>query len=94
MRALRGRYGFGHAHALEAKCPHGSEIQSLLFDRRFFDLTRARAWAKGHDRKYGDVDMKDAYIHLRQEPPSLFSRMRTIPLGRRGVKAVIGWQKC
>jgi hypothetical protein len=66
-------------------------VQSLLFDRRFFDVSRAREWAKRHDRLYGDVDVKDNFIHLRQEDPSRFKRYATIPFGRRGIVARVGW---
>lgn len=87
--ALRRRYG--HAHRGERLCPRGSRVQTLLFPRERFNLPEARAWASRHDWKYGDVDLKEDFIHLRQEDPSLFKRIRTVYLGSRGVQARVGW---
>lgn len=92
-RALRKRYG--HLHKGEKKfCPTGSQMQTLLFPRTAFTTAQAKAWAKKEGFKSGDVDIKDNYVHLRQADPSLFSRMRNIPLGERGIEGVVGWIKC
>lgn len=83
MRALRRRYG--HASRIS--------IQSLLFPRDRFTLAQARSWCAKHRWACDDVDMKADYIHLRQEDPSHFSRIRTQFLGGSGVEARIGWRK-
>jgi hypothetical protein len=92
-RALHRRYG--HLHKGEKKfCPSGSTMQTLLFPRPTFSVAEAKAWAKKSGFKSSDVDIKDNFIHLRQADPSLFSRMRNIPLGERGIEGVVGWRKC
>lgn len=90
--ALRRRYG--RAHRGQKLCPSGSRVQVLLFPRHRFTVATAKAWAKKHDWKSGDVDVTDAYIHLRQEDPSHFRRIRTVFLGGRGVEARVGWPVC
>lgn len=86
--ALRRRYGRAHA------CPTGSRVQTLLFPRYRFDVAGAKAWAAKHKWASDDVDVKEEYIHLRQEDPSHFERIRTVPFGGSGVEARVGWRKC
>lgn len=86
--ALRQRYGRAHA------CPAGSKVQSLLFPRERFTVAEAKAWAKRHNWHSGDVDLKSDYIHLRQEDPRGFRRVRTVYFGGSGVEARVGWKKC
>lgn len=90
--ALRRRYG--RASLIEKVCPVGSRLGTVLFPRPAFSVTKAKAWAKRYGLKYGDVDVKDNFIHLRQEEPSTFRRMRTIHLGKHGVEGVVGWTEC
>jgi hypothetical protein len=93
MRVLRGRYGY--AHRGERKfCPAGSRVQALLFPTSRFTVAQAKAWATRHDWRSNDVDVKPEFIHLRQESPSVFKRIRTKYLGGRGVQAHVGWEKC
>jgi hypothetical protein len=91
--ALRRRYGRTHRGEAEF-CPTGSHVQALLFLKDRFTLAQAKAWARRHDLKASDVDVTDEYIHLRQDDPSKFQRIRTIPLGGRGVQARVGWPTC
>ncbi len=72
----------------------GSRVQALLFPRDRFDVAQAKAWAARHDRASDDVDVKDDFIHLRQEDPSGFRRIRTVHLGGRGVLGRVGWRAC
>ena len=88
-RALRRRYG-----RAEGVCPTGSRVQTLLFDKDRFSLSDAKAWARRHNWKASDVDEKENFIHLRQEDPSHFQRIRTVYLGGRGVQARVGWPVC
>jgi hypothetical protein len=83
MKALRRRYGHSSRTA----------IQTLLFPTDRFTVAQARAWAKKHRWASNDVDVKEDFIHLRQEDPSKFSRIRTQFLGGSGVEARIGWRK-
>lgn len=63
-------------------------VQSLVFDRSSFDVEHAKAWAKAHDFRYGDVDVQPTTIRLRQKDPSRFRTFRTKGL-TQGVQAVI-----
>ena len=87
-RSLRKRYG-------RAKfCPSSSRVQVLLFPRERFSVSEAKAWASRHDWKVGDVDVTNDFIHLRQEDPSHFRRIRTTYIGGRGVQARVGFPVC
>ena len=68
----------------------------LLFSKSRFTVAQAKAWAHKHDWKTSDVDVPPSgeYIHLRQEDPSHFQRIRTVYLGGRGVQARVGWPTC
>lgn len=88
MRALRRRYGRS-----TAACPAGSEVATLLFPRPAFSVAKAKEWAGREGFKFGDVDVKDRYIHLRQQDPSRFRRLRNIKFGDK-LRAVVGWKKC
>jgi hypothetical protein len=91
--ALRKRYG--HLHAGEKKfCPAGSQMQTILFPTAAFTVADAKKWAKKEHFKTSDVDVKENFIHLRQMDPSLFKRLRNIPLGEKGIEGVVGWRKC
>lgn len=90
--ALRKRYG--RMLVSEKTCPAGAVVQTLLFPRDRFTEAKAREWAHRHDWKFGDVDVKDHFIHLRQEDPARFTRIRTVFLGGSGVQARVGWPKC
>lgn len=85
---LRRRYGRAHL------CRKGSTVQTLLFPTDRFTVASAKAWAKKHDWKFGDVDIKTDFIHLRQEDPATFKRIRTVHFGGRGVQARVGWKNC
>jgi hypothetical protein len=72
-------------------------VQSLLFDRDVFTIAQAKAWASDHGWKTHDVDVPTSghYIHLRQESPALFQRVRVKPFGsRHGIQARVGWKVC
>lgn len=83
-RSLRRRYG----HALSS----GAEVQSLLFPRKKFTVEGAELWAAHHDFKAGKADVTGDHVRLRQHEPGDFIRMRTIPFGTGGIKAVVGWR--
>jgi len=85
-RALRRRYG--RSMRIE-----DSQVQSLLFPRPRFTVESAREWAERHAWRSDDVDVKDRFIHLRQQPPGRFKAIRTKYFGGSGVQARIGWRK-
>jgi hypothetical protein len=71
-------------------------VQTLLFTRGEFTPRSARAWATRHGFKGGFVDGANAAsgaLRIRQRDPNGFSRLRTVAL-TRGVKAVVGWERC
>ncbi len=67
-----------------------TEVQSLIFDREYFTLAKAKSWAKRNNFRYGRPDQKENTIRIRQQDPKLFrpSTFRTISL-TDGVKATI-----
>lgn len=91
--ALRRRYGRSESGGL---CKSASRVQVLLFPRDKFNVVEAKAWARKHDWKTSDVDVPESgeFIHLRQEDPSHFRRIRTVHLGGRGVQARVGFPVC
>lgn len=66
----------------------GTEVQSLLFSRPQWTESRAKDWARDHDYRYGNVDVTDNYVRLRQFDPVRGTQKRTITFGD-GIKAVI-----
>jgi hypothetical protein len=87
-RALYRRYGRA------AMCPAGSVVQSLLLPRGKFTAEGAELWATHHNFVAGKVDVTGKYIRLRQRSPEGLERLRTIPFGTGGVKAIVGWRSC
>ena len=71
-----------------------TKIQTLIFAKSVFTEAEAKAWAKKHDFKSGDVDETEDSFRLRQRDPGEFQKgsFRTITL-TDGVKAVIGRPK-
>jgi hypothetical protein len=88
--ALRRRYGRAGAHL----CRTASSVQSLLFPTARFTVASAKDWAARHSWKHDDVDIKSDFIHLRQEDPAGFKKVRTVYMGGSGVQARVGWKKC
>lgn len=72
-----------------SKYRHPARIQTLLFDRALFTEKAAKDWAHRHGFRYGDVDVTDNWIRLRQFPPE---RCAAGTFGQReirqGVRAV------
>lgn len=66
----------------------GTEVQSLLFQRPMWTVARAKAWAKNARYRYGDVDVKENFIHLRQFDPVPGTAKRTVMFGK-GLRAII-----
>lgn len=71
-----------------------SKIQTLLFDKRIYSVSAAKAWARRHDFKYGKTDVgseTSRFIRLRQYAPDSFvsGHLRTITL-KPGIQAVVG----
>jgi hypothetical protein len=76
------------------KCPVGTQVQTLIFDREKFTRTRSKAWAKKHEFKFGKIDETEDYFRIRQQNPDKMDEnsFRTIEFGE-GITAVIGCPK-
>lgn len=72
-------------------CDEGTEIQTILFDKKEFTEAQAKAWAEKHGFK-SDVDEKENTYRLRQVNPDEFTDFRTIDI-KKGIKAVVGCPK-
>ncbi len=94
-RALKKRYGQG-AKRRPKFCAVGSHPQAALFPKSRYTVAEAKEWAKDHGWKSSDVDVPPSgrFIHLRQEDPSHFKRIRIKHLGKSGIELRVGWERC
>ena len=77
--------------------PRSTEVQSLLFDKSAFNVTRAKEWAKAHGYRTSGTDIggdRATKIRLRQADPKDFTQttFRTIEFGH-GIEAIIAMPK-
>jgi len=72
-------------------CPVGTQVQTLLLDKSYFDARDARGWAKRHGFLASKIDITERHYRFRQAEPSAFEPQgfRTMKL-RPGVQAVVG----
>ena len=77
------------------RCAVGMEIQSVLFPRESFSVSKAKTWAKRHGFTMKKVDETENFYRFRQRPPNQFKpgSFRIITLGNSGVKAIIACPK-
>lgn len=54
--------------------PRGLKVQSLVFDKREFTPTQARAWARQHGFRAPPSDTTPNTVRLRQSDPRYFHR--------------------
>jgi hypothetical protein len=75
----------------QRRCPVGTQVQTLIFDRDQFSRSEAIAWARRNAYRTDKVDTTANSFRIRQSSPGRFTRdsFRTISLSDR-VKAVIG----
>lgn len=67
-----------------------SDVQSLLFDKARYSVSRAQRWAQDHGFKYGSVDEGHGdFIHLRQSPHRPGQPCATVDFGHQGIKAIV-----
>jgi len=88
------RYDNGGLTMKKQICPVGTEVQTLIFSKEYFNKQEAKNWAKRNDFRFGYVDEKENTFRIRQQEPEEFTEnsMRTISF-RDGIKAVIGCPK-
>lgn len=74
------------------RCTRGLEVQTLIFPKSQFTEARARAWMKSQGMRITKIDETGTSYRFRQRAPTDFVRgtFRTIAVGTRGAKAVVG----
>ena len=82
--------------ARNKRCPRGTTIQTIIFDKRHFTKTQAREWITRYGEAAGKADEAGTgnYFRYRQREPGDFEKgsFRTITLAP-DVKAIIGCPK-
>lgn len=77
--------------------PRSTTIQTIIFDRKKWSVSKAKKWLVDHGKKNGSPDSTTKYHRFRQSDPSNFvkSSFRTINFGKSslGIMAVIGMRK-
>ena len=68
-----------------------SEVQSVLFDKKYWDVNTAIQWLITHGFAHDDIDIKKRFIRFRQHDPSMYRRMRTKKIYGYGIDLVIGF---
>jgi hypothetical protein len=66
----------------------GWKVQSLLFDRRDWDATRAKEWARSHGYRYDQIEATERKIRLRQREPIQGVPCRIKSFGK-GIQAIL-----
>jgi hypothetical protein len=67
-----------------------STVQSYIFPKSKFTRAQAVAWLKKNKKFTGGIDETSASYRARQYDPKHFKRFRTMAIGKRGVRAIIG----
>lgn len=57
-----------------------SRIQSIIFNRKFFSLIKARNWLRDHGFKYSKVDTTKNFYRFRQIPPLKSKSYRAVEI--------------
>lgn len=72
-----------------------TQTQSIIFPRETWTVDAAKKWLRSHGKKAPAVDQTKDFLRFRQEDPDQFDKktFRTIPLGRSGIKSIIGVSK-
>lgn len=65
------------------------EVQSILFDRKYYNISKAKKWLKKHGHKYDKVDVKPDHLRFRQINPKKFKGFFT-QHKTKTIKFVIG----
>jgi purine-nucleoside phosphorylase len=77
--------------AAKKKKKESTTVQTLIFSKKHFTKSEAKAWAKSHDYKSSGVDETEKSYRIRQRDPGDFKKdsLRTIKM-TTGVQAVVG----
>ena len=69
-----------------------AKVQTLIFDKKKFNMSKAKKWASDHEFKATKIDTQKNTLRIRQFDPNKIKRggeCRTFQLGGSGVKAVL-----
>lgn len=69
-----------------------SEIQSVLFSRKLYNVKTSMSWMKQHRIPMKKLDITENYIRYRQKSPKKYKRFRMKQISK-GVLFVLGWKK-
>lgn len=67
-----------------------SMVQSVIFNKKYWDIVSAMTWLIEHKFKIVKVDRKKNYLRFRQENPKKFVRYFTKDL-QNGIQLIIGF---
>ena len=70
----------------------GGEVQSVLFNKKKYTLSRAKAWLKKNGYTSVKVDETDEYYRFRQHDPSKYDHFATGEW-KDGLKVIYGYKK-
>lgn len=65
-------------------------VQSIIFDKKYFTLKESENWLKYHGHKNFKVDKTQNFYRFRQLSPLMFDNFFTRNV-ERGVKMIIGY---
>ena len=65
-----------------------SSVQSIIFDRNKFNITKAKKWLKDNDYRSTKVDKTKKFLRFRQRSPVGFKKFRTLNIGK-GIKLIL-----
>lgn len=68
-----------------------SEIQSVLFEKRYWNEIRSKQWLKDRNFKYYKIDKTNQYLRYRQSNPEKYKYFRTIKI-QPSIKAIVGFK--
>ncbi len=66
-----------------------TSVQSIIFERKKWTITKAKKWLKDNDYISPKVDKTKKFLRFRQRSPRGFKKFRTISLGK-GIKLIFG----
>ena len=83
-------------HTAKTEMGKEGKIQSMLFSKAKWTVSKAKTWLSEHGYKNDDVDDKDKHLRFRQVSPSYMESKGydfiTRPFGTSGIQAIIGYK--
>ena len=73
-------------------------VQSIIFDKDIFNVTKAKQWLKKNNYRIDKVDKTDNMFRFRQQDPNEieqegFTEYRTKKLGDSGISLILAYNK-